>query len=72
MLHLRGGRAAISKEVYPDLELFWDDVAAAYRSAIAHAGDGSGYRLLAEQIAVTRRIDAGLLMNPHFQQCVVR
>ena len=36
MLHLRGGRAAISREVYPDLEVFWDDVAAAYRQAIAH------------------------------------
>jgi 5-methyltetrahydropteroyltriglutamate--homocysteine methyltransferase len=36
MLHLRGGRNAIAKEVYPDLEAFWDDVAAAYRKAIAH------------------------------------
>lgn len=36
MLHLRGGRAAISREVYPDLDAFWDDVAAAYREAIRH------------------------------------
>jgi len=36
MLHLRGGRGAISKAVYPDLGAFWDDVAAAYRRAIAH------------------------------------
>jgi len=36
MLHLRGGRAAISREVYPDLGAFWADVAAAYRVAIAH------------------------------------
>jgi 5-methyltetrahydropteroyltriglutamate--homocysteine methyltransferase len=36
MLHLRGGRAAISREVYPDLDAFWSDVAAAYRAAIAH------------------------------------
>jgi len=36
MLHLRGGRNAISREIYPDLEAFWDDVAAAYRKAIAH------------------------------------
>ncbi len=36
MLHLRGGRAAISRAVYPDLEAFWDDAAAAYRQAIAH------------------------------------
>ncbi len=38
MLHLRGGRNAISKEAYPDLEEFWSDVAAAYRRAIAHLG----------------------------------
>ncbi|MBI5718624.1 MAG: 5-methyltetrahydropteroyltriglutamate--homocysteine S-methyltransferase [Burkholderiales bacterium] len=36
MLHLRGGRAAIARAVYPDLDAFWDDVAAAYRQAIAH------------------------------------
>jgi 5-methyltetrahydropteroyltriglutamate--homocysteine methyltransferase len=38
MLHLRGGRSAISREVYPELDAFWDDVAAAYRRAIAHLG----------------------------------
>ena len=36
MLHLRGGRGAISRERYPDLAAFWEDVAAAYRAAIAH------------------------------------
>lgn len=36
MLHLRGGRAAVSREAYPDLDAFWDDVGAAYRAAIAH------------------------------------
>jgi 5-methyltetrahydropteroyltriglutamate--homocysteine methyltransferase len=36
MLHLRGGRASISREVYPELDAFWSDVAAAYRTAIAH------------------------------------
>ncbi len=35
MLHLRGGRAAISREIYPDLDAFWADVADAYRRAIA-------------------------------------
>jgi 5-methyltetrahydropteroyltriglutamate--homocysteine methyltransferase len=30
MLHFRGGRAGISKEHYPDLELFYEDVANAY------------------------------------------
>ena len=35
-LHFRGGRNAISREVYPDLKEFWADAAAAYRQAIAH------------------------------------
>jgi 5-methyltetrahydropteroyltriglutamate--homocysteine methyltransferase len=30
MVHYRGGRAAISEAVYPDLAQFWDDLAAAY------------------------------------------
>jgi 5-methyltetrahydropteroyltriglutamate--homocysteine methyltransferase len=34
MLHFRGGRAAISAEAYPDLDPFFDDVAAAYRAEI--------------------------------------
>jgi 5-methyltetrahydropteroyltriglutamate--homocysteine methyltransferase len=45
MLHLRGGRAAISKDIYPDLDAFWDDVAAAYRQAIRHLAD-AGCRYL--------------------------
>lgn len=35
MLHLRAGRAGISKQAYPDIEEFWDDAAKAYRAAIA-------------------------------------
>jgi 5-methyltetrahydropteroyltriglutamate--homocysteine methyltransferase len=35
MLHFRGGRQAISETVYPDLEQFFDDLAAAYRAEIA-------------------------------------
>jgi len=32
--HFRQGRAAISKDVYPDLDVFFDDLAGAYRVAI--------------------------------------
>ena len=35
MLHLRAGRAGISREVYPDITEFWDDAAKAYRASIA-------------------------------------
>jgi 5-methyltetrahydropteroyltriglutamate--homocysteine methyltransferase len=39
MLHLRGGRKSISKEVYPDLDAFWADASAAYRKAIKQFAD---------------------------------
>lgn len=45
MLHLRGGRAAISREAYPDLTQFWTDVSEAYRVAIGHLYD-AGCRYL--------------------------
>ena len=35
MLHFRGGRGAISRDAYPDLEAFYTDVAQAYRDEIA-------------------------------------
>jgi 5-methyltetrahydropteroyltriglutamate--homocysteine methyltransferase len=34
MLHFRGGRGAISRDAYPDLDVFYEDVAAAYRDEI--------------------------------------
>jgi methionine synthase II (cobalamin-independent) len=34
MVHYRGGRAAISDTVYPDLGQFWDDLASAYAQEI--------------------------------------
>ena len=34
VLHYRGGRAAISRDAYPDLDLFFDDLAKAYRKAV--------------------------------------
>ena len=35
MLHYRGGRAAIDTAAYPEMDAFWDDLAAVYRSEIA-------------------------------------
>ena len=35
MLHLRAGRAGISRQAYPEMDEFWDDAAKAYRAAIA-------------------------------------
>jgi len=41
MLHFRGGRGAISKAAYPDLEQFYADVAACYREELAQLGAAS-------------------------------
>ena len=38
MLHFRGGRGAISEDAYPDMQQFFDDVAAAYREEIQQLG----------------------------------
>ena len=38
MVHYRGGRAAIDEDVYPDLEGFWEDLAAAYADEIRALG----------------------------------
>jgi 5-methyltetrahydropteroyltriglutamate--homocysteine methyltransferase len=35
MLHFRGGRDAIDRKAYPDLDQFWEDVARVYREEIA-------------------------------------
>ncbi len=34
VLHFRGGRKSISKEVYPDIEVFFEDLAKTYRKAV--------------------------------------
>jgi 5-methyltetrahydropteroyltriglutamate--homocysteine methyltransferase len=43
--HFRGGRNAISREIYPDLAGFWSDLTAAYRQAIRQFYD-AGCRYL--------------------------
>jgi 5-methyltetrahydropteroyltriglutamate--homocysteine methyltransferase len=35
MLHLRAGRAGVSRDAYPDMDAFWADAATAWRAAIA-------------------------------------
>ncbi len=45
MLHLRGGRSAVSDEAYPDIDEMWEDVAAAYSEEIAELG-AAGCRYL--------------------------
>ncbi len=38
MVHYRGGRAAIDESVYPDMDSFWADLAAAYTDEVGRLG----------------------------------
>ncbi|MEO7009759.1 MAG: 5-methyltetrahydropteroyltriglutamate--homocysteine S-methyltransferase [Caldimonas sp.] len=58
MLHLRGGRASISKQIYPDLAEFWADVAAAYRVAIRHLADAGCTYLQLDDVTFAYLCDA--------------
>lgn len=49
VLHFRGGRRAVSPEVYPDMQEFYRDLGLAYRGAVqAFAGAGCRYLQLDE------------------------
>ena len=38
MIHYRGGRGAISEEVYPDMDLFWADLKSVYADEVSALG----------------------------------
>ena len=63
MLHLRGGRAAISRQAYPDLDSFWADVATAYRQAIAHLYAAGCRYLQLDDISFAYLCDAKIQAN---------
>jgi 5-methyltetrahydropteroyltriglutamate--homocysteine methyltransferase len=51
VLHFRGGRAGISRDAYPDLDQFFDDLAQAYRKAVrAFADAGCRYLQLDDTV----------------------
>jgi 5-methyltetrahydropteroyltriglutamate--homocysteine methyltransferase len=51
VLHFRGGRAGISKDLYPDLDTFFDDLAQTYRKAVrAFADAGCRYLQLDDTV----------------------
>jgi 5-methyltetrahydropteroyltriglutamate--homocysteine methyltransferase len=58
-LHFRQGRAAISKEIYPDLDSFFDDVAKAYRTAIRALYDAGCRYLQLDDTAWAMACDPG-------------
>ena len=63
MLHLRGGRASISSQAYPDLAEFWADVAAAYRVAIRHLADAGCRYLQLDDITFAYLCDPKIQAN---------
>jgi 5-methyltetrahydropteroyltriglutamate--homocysteine methyltransferase len=63
MLHLRGGRAAIDTTAYPELDPFWDDVAAAYRRAIAHLAAAGCRYLQLDDVAFAYLCDPKIQQN---------
>jgi 5-methyltetrahydropteroyltriglutamate--homocysteine methyltransferase len=63
MLHLRGGRASIDKMVYPELDAFWSDVAAAYRQALGHLADAGCRYLQLDDITFAYLCDPKIQQN---------
>jgi 5-methyltetrahydropteroyltriglutamate--homocysteine methyltransferase len=63
MLHLRAGRAGISKDVYPDMDAFWHDAAAAYRAAIAAFADAGCTYLQLDDVAFAYLCDPKIRDN---------
>ena len=62
VVHFFGGRLAIDKKVYPDLEEFWSDLARAYREEIAELAQlGCNYVQLDECILA-------LMCDPKFRE----
>jgi 5-methyltetrahydropteroyltriglutamate--homocysteine methyltransferase len=61
--HMRGGRNAISRSVYPDLEEFWADIGAAYRKAIRHLYDAGCRYLQLDDVGFAYLCDAKVREN---------
>jgi len=63
MLHLRGGRAAIDRIAYPELDAFWADVAAAYRQTIAHLAEAGCRYLQLDDVTFAYLCDPKIQQN---------
>ena len=61
--HMRGGRNAISRTVYPELEEFWADIGAAYRKAIRHLYDAGCRYLQLDDVGFAYLCDAKVREN---------
>ena len=62
-LHFRGGRNAISREVYPDLAEFWQDAGDAWRQAIRYIADAGCTYLQLDDVGFSYLCDAKVREN---------
>jgi 5-methyltetrahydropteroyltriglutamate--homocysteine methyltransferase len=62
-LHFRGGRNAISREIYPDLAEFWQDAGDAWRQAIRHLADAGCTYLQIDDVGFSYLCDAKVREN---------
>jgi 5-methyltetrahydropteroyltriglutamate--homocysteine methyltransferase len=62
-LHFRGGRNAISREVYPDLAEFWQDAGDAWREAIRHIAAAGCTYLQLDDVGFSYLCDAKVREN---------
>jgi 5-methyltetrahydropteroyltriglutamate--homocysteine methyltransferase len=62
-LHFRGGRNAISREVYPDLAEFWSDAGAAWGQAIRQLADAGCTYLQLDDVGFSYLCDAKVREN---------
>ncbi|MSP96077.1 MAG: 5-methyltetrahydropteroyltriglutamate--homocysteine S-methyltransferase [Betaproteobacteria bacterium] len=58
MLHLRGGRSSISREVYPELDAFWADTSVAWAKAIRHLADAGCTYLQLDDVSFSYLCDS--------------
>jgi 5-methyltetrahydropteroyltriglutamate--homocysteine methyltransferase len=63
MLHLRGGRAGISRDAYADMQGFWEDAAAAYRAALAAFAKAGCSYLQLDDVAFAYLCDPKIRQN---------
>ena len=59
VLHFRGGRKAVSTQVYPEMAEFYDDLAAAYRDAMAAFAEAGCRYLQLDETNLAYLCDAG-------------
>ena len=62
-LHFRGGRNAISRDVYPDLVEFWADASAAWGEAIRQLGEAGCTYLQLDDVGFSYLCDAKVREN---------